>query len=134
MPDTTVILPTLHPGQVRAFRAKEPSERQLGLDARFAENAGGKRKAVRCGRRWGKTDYGKTWIGDGALKGWPCGIFAPDYRRMVETYAELEAMLEPVTPSRRGANKSEGTIRLTTGGRVDFWTLEDESAGRSRFY
>lgn len=131
---TRVRLPTLHPGQVRAFRTKAPSERQIGLDARFAENAGGKRKAIRCGRRWGKTDYLKTWLGDGALKGFPCALFAPDYKRMSEVYAELAVMLEPVTPGRGGANKSDGVIRLTTGGRVDFWTLEDESAGRSRKY
>lgn len=132
--DVEVTLPTLHPGQVRAFWADEPSERQLALDARFEANRGGKRKAVRCGRRWGKTDYLKTWIGDGALKGYPCGIFAPDYKRMIEVYAELVVMLEPVTPRQGGANKSDGVIRLDTGGRIDFWTLEDESAGRSRKY
>lgn len=134
MVDAIVRLPDLHPGQVRAFKAKAPSARQLALDSRFADNHGGKRKAIRCGRRWGKTDYLKTWIGDGALKGYPCGIFAPDYKRMIEVYAELAVMLEPVTPRQGGANKSDGVIRLKGGGRIDFWTLEDESAGRSRKY
>ena len=106
----------------------------MALDAGFAANRGGKRKAIRCGRRWGKTDYLKTWLGDGALKGYPCGLFAPDYKRMIEVYAELAVMLEPVTPRQGGANKSDGVIRLVTGGRIDFWTLEDESAGRSRKY
>lgn len=129
-----VALPVLHPGQVRAFRSRDASERQLALDPAFAQNRGVRRKAIRCGRRWGKTDYLKTWIGDGALKGYPCGIFAPDYKRMIEVYAELAIMLEPVTPKRGGANKSDGVIRLDTGGRIDFWTLEDESAGRSRKY
>ena len=123
----------MHPGQVRAYKAFRASERQLGLDPAFAKNIG-ERKAIRCGRRWGKTDWGKVWIGDGALKGWPCGIFAPDYKRMSEVYAELEVMLSPATPSQRGSNKSEGVIRLNGGGRIDFWTLGDESAGRSRKY
>lgn len=131
---TRVKLPMLHPGQVRAFWATQPSERQLGLDPAFANNAGGRFKAIRCGRRWGKTDFDKSWIGDGALKGHPCGIFAPDYKRMIEVYNELVTMLEPRIPTRGGANKTDGVIRLKGGGRIDFWTLEDESAGRSRKY
>lgn len=106
----------------------------MALDTKFFFNRGYRRKAIRCGRRWGKTDYLKTWLGHGALKGEPCGLFAPDYKRMIEVYAELAAMLEPMTPRQGGANKSDGVIRLTTGGRIDFWTLEDESAGRSRKY
>lgn len=131
---THVTLPTLHPGQVRAFRAKEPSAAQLAINGEFAKNAGGPYKAVRCGRRWGKTDFIKTWIGDGALKSYPTAIFAPDYKRMSEVYQELSVMLAPVIPSRGGANKTDGVIRLTTGGRIDFWTLGDEGAGRSRKY
>jgi len=131
---TRVVLPTLHPGQVRAFRAKQPSERQLALDGAFANNAGGRFKAVRCGRRWGKTDFIKTWIGDGAIKGHPTAIFAPDYKRMSEVYHELTTMLSPVIPKQGGSNKTDGVIRLTTGGRIDFWTLGDENAGRSRRY
>jgi hypothetical protein len=129
-----VVLPTLHPGQVRAFWARQPSERQLGLDPAFAAAAGGRYKAVRCGRRWGKTDFIKTWIGDGAIKGHPTAIFAPDYKRMSEVYNELATMLAPVIPRQGGANKTDGVIRLMTGGRIDFWTLGDESAGRSRKY
>ncbi len=128
-----VKLPTLHPGQIRAFWANTPSERQLQLDPAFS-SARGRYKAVRCGRRWGKTDFLKTWVGDGALKGFPCGIFAPDYKRMIEVYNELTVMLAPVIPSRGGSSKTDGVIRLITGGRIDFWTLQDENAGRSRKY
>lgn len=129
-----VKLPTLHEGQIRAHYAQRPSARQLDLDRRFIQNTGGRFRAVRCGRRWGKTDFGKTWVGDGTLRGYPCGIFAPDYKRMIEMYKELEIMLKPVIPSRGGANKTEGVIRLVNGGRIDFWTLEDPNAGRSRKY
>ena len=84
------------------------------------------------------TDYGKTWIGDGAMKGWPTAIFAPDYKRMSEMYHELHMMLKPVVPRQGGANKTDGVIRLNIpgrpDGRIDFWTLGDESAGRSRKY
>lgn len=134
MADTIITLPTLHPGQVRAFNAKHPSEYQLNFDPGFADVTDSNYKVIRCGRRWGKTDYLKTWVGDGAIKGWPCAIFAPDYKRMSEVYAELATMLKPITPRQGGANKTDGVIRLATGGRIDFWTLGDESAGRSRKY
>lgn len=88
-------------------------------------------KAVRCGRRWGKSLYGETWQADGAIKGFPCGWFAPDYKRMIEVYNDLKVMLKPVIDT---SSKTDGVIRLITGGRIDFWTLEDEDAGRSRMY
>lgn len=134
MADYKVQLPIFHPGQVRAFRATQPSARQLEKDAAFINNAGGQYRAIRCGRRWGKTDYLKSWIGDGAIKGYPTALFAPDYKRMSEVYSELALMLKPITPRQNGANKTDGVIRLITGGRIDFWTLGDEHAGRSRKY
>lgn len=126
MPKITVKLPTLHPGQVTAYKLKE--------DARggsWDQNSGGRFKAFRCGRRWGKTDFGKTWIGDGATKGFPMGWFAPGYKYISEAYEEIATMLEPAISHR---SKTDGVIRLKTGGRIDFWTLEDERAGRSRMY
>jgi hypothetical protein len=132
--DTRVVLPTLHTGQVRALLASNASERQLSITPDFNDNAGGKRKAVRCGRRWGKTAFGQVWLGDGAIKGHPTAIFAPDYKRMSEVFEEMKTTLKPVTVKRGGANKTDGVIRLVTGGRIDFWTLEDENAGRSRKY
>lgn len=134
MRDVPVQLPVLHAGQVRALKASEPSARQLSISPQFAENKGGKRKSVRCGRRWGKTALGQVWLGDGALKSYPCAIFAPDYKRMSEVFEEMRTTLEPVLAKRGGSSKMDGVIRLITGGRIDFWTLEDENAGRSRKY
>lgn len=108
-----VTLPTLHPAQVAAYR----------LPGRF--------KAVRCGRRWGKTDLGKTIACNDVIKKRSVGWFAPDYKIMNEVYNEISDLLEPV---KRSSSKIEGVIRTTTGGRLDFWTLENERAGRSRKY
>ena len=108
-----VVLPTFHPGQVRAFK----------VPGRF--------KVVRCGRRWGKTDYGKVIAADGAVKGQPIGWMAPDYRIMSEAYNEVLDVLAPIVSR---SSKTEGVIRTITGGRIDFWTLENERAGRSRKY
>jgi hypothetical protein len=110
-----IALPTLHPGQVAAFREFQACDLL----------------AVRCGRRWGKTDFGKVLASDRSLRGHPVGWFAPDYRIMAEAYNEIVDTLEP---AKKSSSKMEGIIRTVTGGRIDFWTLENERAGRSRKY
>jgi len=110
-----VELPTFHPSQLDLFYET--------LRHRFV--------VARCGRRWGKTDEAKIIVGDDMCQGRTVGWFAPDYKRLVEAQAELVALLTPIKGS---SNKVEGTFRAVTGGRIDFWTLEDEHAGRSRKY
>lgn len=121
-----VKLPTLHADQVRAYRLKEDAR---GGD--WGQNAGGKLKAIRCGRRWGKSVFGETWIADGAVKGEPTAWFAPDYKTLAEVYEEIIDIVEPI---KKASSKTAGVIRTVTGGRIDFWTLENERAGRSRKY
>lgn len=117
MTDFLVPLPTLHLGQRKA----------LALP--------GKRKLIRCGRRWGKTDLGKTLAVDEAAKGNPVGWFAPDYKISSEAYDEMLDLIESSTPSlKRSASKVEGRIKTRTNGRIDVWTLDNERAGRSRKY
>lgn len=111
--DTVVKLPTLHSDQISAWRWRTP------------------RYVVRCGRRWGKTKFGETIACDGAIKGQPIGWFAPDYRRLSEVFEDVRQILAPITVR---ASKQEKEIRTSTGGAIDFWTLEDEHAGRGRKY
>lgn len=110
-----VVLPTLHPGQVRAFDAYRRN--------RFT--------ALRAGRRWGKTDFGKALACSTALRGYSVGWFAPSYKIEVEAYSEI---VETLSPVKKASDKTAGVIRLITGGRIDFWSLENERAGRSRKY
>lgn len=91
---------------------------------------------LRCGRRYGKTEYGGQWaVGGenygGLSSGMPVGWFAPSYKIMSEVYFEMSAMLEPI---KLHASKTDGVIRCVNGGRLDFWTLENLDAGRSREY
>jgi len=86
---------------------------------------------IRCGRRWGKTAMASTMICDGAARGENWGLFAPDYKITSETYRDIYEILEPITLS---ASKIDGVIRCVGGGRVDFWTLNNPRAGRSRKY
>jgi phage terminase large subunit-like protein len=106
-------LPDLHPGQIEAFN----------LRARF--------RAIRCGRRWGKTVFLKTVACDLAAKGASVGWFVPNYRYASEAYSENEVTLAPAIQS---SSRNLGLLRTNTGGRIELWTLEDEKAGRSRHY
>ncbi len=109
----TVGLPEFHEGQVAAF----------SIPARF--------KALRCGRRWGKTAFLKTIACDFAMRGALVGWFVPNYRYASESYTEIEAILDTSITS---SSRNLGVINTNTGGRVELWTLEDEKAGRSRRY
>jgi phage terminase large subunit-like protein len=77
------------------------------------------------------TDFGKTIACDGVIKGESIGWFAPDYKRLSEAYVEIANLLEPV---RKAKSAVAGVFRAITGGRADFWTLNDINAGRSRRY
>jgi len=108
-----VRLPTLHAGQEKAYS-------QL---SRY--------HALRCGRRWGKSTFGSILAEDGILHSELTGFFAPDYKRLTEIMVEVADTLQPI---RKFPSGGKDVIRGITGGRIDFWTLEDENAGRSRKY
>jgi len=91
----------------------------------------GKRKAARCGRRWGKNVFGESLATSDALKGRLVGWFAPEHKRLAESYNVIVDYLERV---KKRSNKTDGMIETVTKGKVEFWSLEDENAGRSRKY
>lgn len=92
----------------------------------------GKRNAVRTGRRFGKTNMIVTLASQSAFNGKKVGIFAPAYKQLQEPYAEVLSILGK---SVAGANRSDGTIRTLSGGKIDFWQLTDNPlAGRGREY
>lgn len=116
MPKITIPPLDYHPGQRRLLAEKR----------RF--------NCVACGRRWGKTLFGLEQIlfePNGAIDGKPVAWFAPTYQLLLEVWKDAERSLRPIT---RKANKTENRIELITGGTVDFWTLQDDSAGRGRKY
>lgn len=117
MTNFLVPLPILHYGQRQAVKLP------------------GKKKLIRCGRRWGKTDEGTTLAVDEAAKGNPVGWFAPDYKISSEAYDVMLDIVESATPSlKRSSSKVEGRIKTRTRGGIDVWTLDNERAGRSRKY
>ncbi len=88
-------------------------------------------KALRCGRRFGKTEFAKTWIAQGLLQKEECAWFAPQHMTWSEVYLDLVQMLRPILDA---SSRAPPVIRLSNGGRIDFWSLENPIAGRGRRY
>ena len=106
---------SLHEGQVRAYWALR--------EHRFM--------ALRCGRRFGKTEFAMTWIAQGLLEGMECAWFSPQHMMWAEVFTALNRRLRPIVSH---AAKNPGVMRFGNGARLDFWSLENPNAGRSRGY
>lgn len=91
----------------------------------------GSRHVWRCGRRFGKTTDVECIAANRALHGKRVGWFAPTYKLLTPSYSRVLRYVRPIVAN---ASKVESLIELRSGGGVEFWTLEDEDAGRSRSY
>lgn len=85
---------------------------------------------LNCGRRWGKSVLAINLISETAISGYPSGYFTPTYKLLEGTFKEAINALEPIV-SRKHDNQF---IELITGGIIDFWSLDNANAGRSRKY
>src|SRR3981189_2486350 len=74
--ETVISLGKRHPGQIKAYWALKPH----------------RYKILRCGRRFGKTEFAKIWIGQGLLQGWECAWLAPQHKIWSEAYMEIKGM------------------------------------------
>jgi hypothetical protein len=112
MSDIDIILNEPHPAQ----------EKILSEAKRF--------NVLCCGRRFGKSALAVNLIAEVALSGNPVGYFTPTYKLLDGTYTECVEALDPVIKRKN----EHQFIELVTGGRIEFWSLENELAGRSRKY
>jgi hypothetical protein len=83
-----------------------------------------------CGRRWGKSSLAVNLLSETSLNGDPAGYFAPTYKLLDGTYNECLSALSPVIKRKH----EHQFIELVTGGKIEFWSLENALAGRSRKY
>ena len=83
-----------------------------------------------CGRRWGKSVLATNLISETSINGDPAGYFAPTYKLLEGTYKETKDILDPLI-KRKHDNQF---IELITGGLIEFWSLDNPNAGRSRKY
>ena len=59
------------------------------------------------------------------------GYFAPTYKLMLPVWEQVRRTLRAPAATEY---KAERRIDTTTGGRIEFWSLDNEDAGRSRGY
>ncbi|GJH02271.1 hypothetical protein [Paraburkholderia terrae] len=113
-----VNLMTPHEGQLNIYRNR------------------GKQNVLRCGRRFGKTSMLETLAAQWAMSGDRVGWFTPNIKTFYENHEHLELALEPLIVSSAKTVNAHIKLRPTKGGRgkIDFWSLEDEKAGRGREY
>lgn len=86
---------------------------------------------VCVGRRAGKTELGLRLCADDEVLRYPVGWFAPSYKMMLEVWRSADVLFAPVIARR---NASERRIEFTTGGVLEFWSLDNPLAGRGRKY
>lgn len=113
MPTVTITLPRPHQAQANV----------IAQAARF--------NVVDCGRRWGKTLLGINRLATPETLPYPAAWFAPTYKMMLEVWRDVERLFQPI---KLRANAQERRIELTTGGLVEFWSLDNPNAGRGRKY
>jgi len=109
---TEILLPGHHDGQ-----ALVESQRK-----RF--------NVLACGRRWGKTKFLTRAMAVTLLKGERYGYFAATYKLQTEVWQELQSRIGHVAHFK----KVENRVEFPNGGLIEFWTLTDPDAGRSRKY
>lgn len=85
---------------------------------------------VCCGRRWGKSKLSVNLLTEPALEGFPTGYFTPTYKLLKETYNDCVGALDSIILRK----SDQEFIELITGGVIDFWTMDNPFAGRSRKY
>lgn len=84
-----------------------------------------------CGRRWGKSKYLTRRMVDCLIRGERYGYFGATYKLLTEVWEEAAHAVAEIGEPR----KSERRIIGPNGnGVIEFWTLEDKDAGRSRRY
>ena len=113
MSKATVLLPELHPGQLKVLS----EARRFNL--------------LRAGRRFGKSTLGRHLLMSEALKGRPAAWIAPTYKYLTPNWREVSFLLQPVIESKW---EEEKHIRLINGGEIDFWSADGGTPGEGRFY
>jgi len=89
---------------------------------------------INCGRRFGKDILCIDLAIDILEKGGKCGWYQPTYKSLMEVWRACKRILAPIIP-KNGINVLDKRIEVTTGGLIEFWSLDgDPEASRGRDY
>lgn len=130
------------------YRAKLP---RLHTSQLSVLQTASKYNTLACGRRWGKSTMGTYILGLPAL-GYEIddpdekrvAWFAPEHKFLSEVWALFQHYFGPQKPTEEypngtpslitRSNENKGRIELVGGGIIEFWSLDNKKAGRSRKY
>lgn len=96
--------------------------------------------AIKCGRRFGKTSLTDelvteiitaTFIIDGKKSGGYVGFWTPTYKDLHEVWMQCKNTFKDIIIS---TSESQKQLIFVTGGKIDFWSMEDPDSGRGRKY
>lgn len=113
MPDVRIRLPALFAWQTQVKRERR----------RFNVGA--------IGRRAGKTVLGQDLCCEPEVLPYPVAWFAPNYKDMLEVWREASNTLAPLA---KRVSTKDWRIENIAGGVLEFWSLDNPKAGRSRKY
>lgn len=85
---------------------------------------------LRCGRRFGKTALIEE-LSSIAIDGKYVGIWFPTYKDLDPVWEELKKTFHAIIKTKNEVLKD---IELFTGGRIDFWSMENPDSGQGRKY
>lgn len=101
-----------------------PAQRQILNEAkRF--------NLIKSGRRFGKTILTEELAIQPALDGFPVGYWTPTYKDVNKVWDEIKYILFPIIKRKDEQTKS---IKLITGGSIDFWSMDEPNNGRGFAY
>lgn len=86
---------------------------------------------LKCGRRFGKTSLAEELIIEPALDGFPVAYYCPTYKDLNDFWLNVTSIVKDIIQSK---NEQLKQIRLTTGGIIDMWSLDEPDSGRGRKY
>lgn len=105
-------------------------QRLHGGQQKIYDNLTG-RDVLQCARRFGKTRFLETVCAKRSVDGKKVGWFAPEYKYLTPSYRYLADVMAEVAAN---TNKSEMRIQCYGTGSIEFWTMDNENAGRGRDY
>lgn len=86
---------------------------------------------VACGRRWGKSVMGQDIACDYLLEGYPVGWFSSSYKSLADSWRDLQFVVDPLIVDK---SVQEHRLKLSNGGVLECWSLDNTDAGRGRKY
>lgn len=86
---------------------------------------------LNCGRRFGKDIIQRNYAADGLLAGQPVAWYEPEYKSLQDNWNYFVNAFYPITVDK---SEQERRLELSTGGYIEFWSLQDKDASRGRHY